>query len=731
MEEVAPSASADAPHPATNALIAASAAGDLEQVLQLLSSGCPAYAQAEADGRSALMAAAAGGHESTVRALLAAGAPWNAVDRRGHSAGNYALDASQQRVVDLLVDEAVRAELVLGAAERRTLTAKRNAAYLSRGVRYDGERLIDADDDAVMMEWEAPLMETHADRLCAAGGDVLNVGFGMGIVDSAIARRAPRSHTIIEAHPDVYARMEREGWTSRPGVRVLFGRWQEVLPAFEGPCFDAVFYDTYGEHDADMADFHDELPRILRRGGVYSFFNGLCPFNVFFQGVACAVVQLELQALGFTSTFEAMPVHVPDEHDEQWAQIRRKYYFSDTYYLPHCVLDGGNAEKAADDAAEEGDDVPPAVHFANLNPSLMTLLARSLRGGAEDAKDLQRLLADEVMPHMEAAGWRVALAFASLWAAAAEGQPLAAAARDAAAALDANSAALLAHAVQLSLGEAGGAAIDELQLALVPNPLAADDSPVGGDSPADRPTAAAAGSDASGRTFSSAEDFWAAECAGDAAAWYQGSAEFWRREAPTVRGMMGGLDELHAADVAASAAFVGRLRAAAPPLPQGVALDCGAGIGRVCAHVLLDHFDAVELLEPSEAFVHKARESLPAARVLAVHVTGLESFVPPAGRKYACVWVQWVLNYLTDADLVAFFRRCAAALAPSGCIVVKESCSRDQNGFYVDRSDNSITRTAPHFRRCFEAAQLQIVAEETQPHLPREVFPVQMWALRA
>jgi hypothetical protein len=115
-------------------------------------------------------------------------------------------------------------------------------------------------------------------------------------------------------------------------------------------------------------------------GGLYSFFNGMCPFNVFFQGVACAVVQLELQvlrmrcmrahgsrgyeailshvghafvcvlsdlpcwlwkAIGFTSSFESMPVRVPPDKDSEWSDIKRKYFFSDTYYLPHCVFDGG------------------------------------------------------------------------------------------------------------------------------------------------------------------------------------------------------------------------------------------------------------------------------------------------------------------------------------------------------------------------------------------------------
>jgi protein arginine N-methyltransferase 2 len=48
-------------------------------------------------------------------------------------------------------------------------------------VRYEGEdRLVDEEDLGVMMEWEAPLMQAHAQLLCGEGDrDVLNVGFGM------------------------------------------------------------------------------------------------------------------------------------------------------------------------------------------------------------------------------------------------------------------------------------------------------------------------------------------------------------------------------------------------------------------------------------------------------------------------------------------------------------------------------------------------------------------------
>ena len=33
-----------------------------------------------------------------------------------------------------------------------------------------------------------PLMEAHAHAICSSGGDILNVGFGMGLVDEVRAR---------------------------------------------------------------------------------------------------------------------------------------------------------------------------------------------------------------------------------------------------------------------------------------------------------------------------------------------------------------------------------------------------------------------------------------------------------------------------------------------------------------------------------------------------------------
>ena len=95
-------------------------------------------------------------------------------------------------------------------------------------------------------------MVEHAAAICAqrpaAGADVLNIGFGLGLIDDALQARPggpPRSHTIVEAHPDVYARMIELGWDKKPGVVLLRGRWQDVLPQLMERQYDGVFFGAF------------------------------------------------------------------------------------------------------------------------------------------------------------------------------------------------------------------------------------------------------------------------------------------------------------------------------------------------------------------------------------------------------------------------------------------------------------------------------------------------------
>lgn len=58
--------------------------------------------------------------------------------------------------------------------------------YLQQRLIYKDAVLLDANNEAVMMDWEKPIMLAHANLVCQGGGDILNIGFGLGLVDDAI-----------------------------------------------------------------------------------------------------------------------------------------------------------------------------------------------------------------------------------------------------------------------------------------------------------------------------------------------------------------------------------------------------------------------------------------------------------------------------------------------------------------------------------------------------------------
>lgn len=291
-------------------------------------------AEAEAS-KTKVVPAAQNGHAEVVRALLQAGAPWNALSPSGQCAGDFAMDAGHQEAFDILLDAGMQAELILGVVARREKKVGEGAEkpYLQQRVEYSEGKLLDEENKGVMMAWENPLMAAHAKAICATGGHVLNVGFGMGLVDTAIQSHHPASHTIIEAHPEVHKRMLETGWGEKPNVRILFGRWQDVLPQLDS--YDGIFFDTYGEFYEDLKEFHEHLPQLLKKGGVYSYFNGLCATNAFFHVVYCQLVALELARLGLTTQF--IPLPVKDCLDEEtWRGVYHKYWQLDTYFLPVC-----------------------------------------------------------------------------------------------------------------------------------------------------------------------------------------------------------------------------------------------------------------------------------------------------------------------------------------------------------------------------------------------------------
>jgi len=140
--------------------------------------------------------------------------------------------------------------------------------YFEQKLKYSNDVLLDENNKNVMMEWERPVMGQAAYYLCKNGGDVLNVGFGMGIIDSYIQQYPINTHTIIEGHPDVQKKMIADGWDKKPNVILIFDKWQNVVDKL--PKYDGIYFDTWEDN---QIPFDEIVPNILKPEGIYSFFN--------------------------------------------------------------------------------------------------------------------------------------------------------------------------------------------------------------------------------------------------------------------------------------------------------------------------------------------------------------------------------------------------------------------------------------------------------------------------
>ncbi|MBY0529666.1 MAG: class I SAM-dependent methyltransferase [Rhabdochlamydiaceae bacterium] len=118
----------------------------------------------------------------------------------------------------------------------------------------------------VMMEWEKPYMQACIDAL-APSGDVLEVGFGCGYSAERIQTFNPKSHTIIEFHPEV-AKKARAFAKTHPNVIIIEDTWQNAL-AHLG-VFDAIFFDDYPlESEEEMKQLkrtQEESIELLKSG---------------------------------------------------------------------------------------------------------------------------------------------------------------------------------------------------------------------------------------------------------------------------------------------------------------------------------------------------------------------------------------------------------------------------------------------------------------------------------
>lgn len=343
--------------------------------------------------------------KAVVRELFFSGAIWNDLDAQNETPGCMAWRLGRRDLYKLCVEAGVRAEMLMGllggyeplvdedsedddmegveiagvdevedqdgaphdtnGQETETEVPQEQGAkkdvnsedYLKSDLRFEDDRLIDADANGVMMAWETDIMRRTVNLLVpdsCPGKRVLNIGFGMGIVDRMFRDTKPLSHHIIEAHPAVLAKVQGEAsdfgkaWEeSAPeggAYKIHAGRWQDVVPRLleAGEVFDVIYFDTFGEDYLQLKMFFTEyVVGLLDPEGKFGFFNGLGADRRVCYDVYCRVVELDLCDAGMDVEWTTVPVEgLGGEGEGEWKGIRRRYWTLDQYRLPTCSFIG-------------------------------------------------------------------------------------------------------------------------------------------------------------------------------------------------------------------------------------------------------------------------------------------------------------------------------------------------------------------------------------------------------
>lgn len=131
-------------------------------------------------------------------------------------------------------------------------------------------------DWQVMQDWERPIMEALARAVTQNRGDILEIGFGMGISASEILKNGCHSYTVVEAHPVVAQHAREWGARQEIPVTVVEEFWQDVLPSLPQH-FDGILFDTYPlsatERSKNHYDFIPLAANWLKTDGVFTYYS--------------------------------------------------------------------------------------------------------------------------------------------------------------------------------------------------------------------------------------------------------------------------------------------------------------------------------------------------------------------------------------------------------------------------------------------------------------------------
>ena len=182
------------------------------------------------------------------------------------------------------------------------------------------DKLLDEGGREIMMDWETDLMYEHAKVVTENGGDILEIGFGMGICADFIQNHNINTHTIIEIHDEVYKRL-LEWAKDKPNVIPIKGDWFDSIPTDKK--YNGIMHDTWNEkNNHHLPKF---IPKYLKPKGIFTFY---------YPGTENVLKNNFKTKYGWKNIqTKKLNVSPPTK------TMKYKYFGGSVYYVPKIVID--------------------------------------------------------------------------------------------------------------------------------------------------------------------------------------------------------------------------------------------------------------------------------------------------------------------------------------------------------------------------------------------------------
>ena len=183
-------------------------------------------------------------------------------------------------------------------------------AFKDNILEFFNNKIVDTESGIeVMMDWESSIMEKSAEFISHNKGDILEIGFGMGICADYIQAQGVKSHTIVEIHPQIIEKLKV--WANgKSNVTIVEGDWATVSGL---STYDGILFDTFGNDDRDS--FKKFSLSKIKPGGKITYWNNL---------------EAEYDEFEFDSvSYEQIPVTPEDNYYTKIESI---------YYMPKAIF---------------------------------------------------------------------------------------------------------------------------------------------------------------------------------------------------------------------------------------------------------------------------------------------------------------------------------------------------------------------------------------------------------